>query len=976
MTPTDLTPREFVACPGRMFALEQWHLLITALEMHRIHGVELVVAHILSVRDPLFELVRLYQLDGLLTIRSSLRMPSLISTLPYDANSETLWSNQIADFLDCLYEFRESAKFISFPDWDDLLLSGTSHRQFTPIAAILSNLSAMHPNSAVFVPKRFPGSLISLETMSSQNVSLHRLWTDGLRFSPTDPHPCNISKVILRPSMVSSVDLHYAHKLPYEKYEQIAVNSEELHFIEARNYNGEEFTLSSTLGRLVADRMNESFAAFLNRQQIPNSQPILRSLPQFELFLPTIMKCLMQIRSIVQNSARSHCFNVRQCWEVFPPIFDLFREEEGNYCVNVQTNWESFSCDGFGWTLWEGNCYKTFTFDLNFAEADALCKKFISHLMSILSEEENKLAKNLVNDGIMPVIGAGKEARQVGFWIGIKREGENGTWTDGSAVKFGRGLQDQPSPWDSEQNDINANAINSSICAEMLPRTGFWRQTPCDSVLVGAICKRKAVVDLDEGIPYKILLNQTVTGKGRLNINLEQKQKMLNTEQNLVEQINNNSDVKGWQATVHETFALMSDSSRGHVLGVMQPHKGGGGRSRRKRQAWPTQYQYPSNNQQQFEYSNQIYERYAAAAQYEYARHYQSPQQQYPQPQTPQNLNPEHMQELYKNAYSEYDKRELETALRGYFQYIALAYAQPKSIFPRHYDLRSKFPQCAPWIGLARDQGKCGACWAVATAAARDDRACIFLVLRNYLVFSNNPNLYSSTMDLISCIKEADGCNGGTPQMAWEYLEKYGYFTGEPVVNGSGCKPYVFPPLRTDPEKERKAPACSNHCQAGWKRMAIDKLSGRILPPGNETRYRTVIKTNHWGMDGFDGKLNCQGRSMAECYQTMLEGSERGIMAEIYYVGPVVATIDVYEDFYRYSKGIYRHTWGELKGGHAVKLIGWGEEMDADRTVQKYWLAVNSWNKWWGENGLFKIARGQNESGIEWRALDVGYIFF
>uniref|UniRef100_A0A183CU35 USP8_dimer domain-containing protein n=1 Tax=Globodera pallida TaxID=36090 RepID=A0A183CU35_GLOPA len=46
------------------------------------------------------------------------------------------------------------------------------------------------------------------------------------------------------------------------------------------------------------------------------------------------------------------------------------------------------------------------------------------------------------------------------------------------------------------------------------------------------------------------------------------------------------------------------------------------------------------------------------------------------------------MQQLYKNAYSEYDKRELETALRGYFQYIALAYAQPKSIFPRHYDLR------------------------------------------------------------------------------------------------------------------------------------------------------------------------------------------------------------------------------------------------------------------------------------------------
>lgn len=62
-------------------------------------------------------------------------------------------------------------------------------------------------------------------------------------------------------------------------------------------------------------------------------------------------------------------------------------------------------------------------------------------------------------------------------------------------------------------------------------------------------------------------------------------------------------------------------------------------------------------------------------------------------------------------------------------------------------------------------------------------------------------------------------------------------------------------------------------------------------------------------------------------------------------------------------------------GGHAVKLIGWGEQMQ-DGESQKYWLVVNSWNSWWGENGTFKIERGKNQSGLEWKALDVGYIFF
>jgi len=79
--------------------------------------------------------------------------------------------------------------------------------------------------------------------------------------------------------------------------------------------------------------------------------------------------------------------------------------------------------------------------------------------------------------------------------------------------------------------------------------------------------------------------------------------------------------------------------------------------------------------------------------------------------------------------------------------------------------------------------------------------------------------------------------------------------------------------------------------------------------------------------------------------------------------GPFEVAFQVYADFYSYASGVYKHTSGSYEGGHAVKLIGYGEE---DGT--KYWICANSWNTSWGEKGFFKILRGKNECGIEQQA--------
>lgn len=81
-----------------------------------------------------------------------------------------------------------------------------------------------------------------------------------------------------------------------------------------------------------------------------------------------------------------------------------------------------------------------------------------------------------------------------------------------------------------------------------------------------------------------------------------------------------------------------------------------------------------------------------------------------------------------------------------------------------------------------------------------------------------------------------------------------------------------------------------------------------------------------------------------------IPANEKAIMNEIYKNGPVEGAFIVYEDFPTYKSGVYSHHTGSALGGHAIRVLGWGEE-----NGEKYWLCGNSWNTDWGNNGFFKV---------------------
>jgi C1A family cysteine protease len=97
-----------------------------------------------------------------------------------------------------------------------------------------------------------------------------------------------------------------------------------------------------------------------------------------------------------------------------------------------------------------------------------------------------------------------------------------------------------------------------------------------------------------------------------------------------------------------------------------------------------------------------------------------------------------------------------------------------------------------------------------------------------------------------------------------------------------------------------------------------------------------------------------------------LTGNPAAMKEQLAACGALIACFLVYQDFFSYKTGVYRHVTGALAGGHCVTLVGYDD-------AQGCWIAKNSWNTSWGDGGFFRI--GYGECGIEtWQVEQVGAV--
>merc|ERR1711959_88252 len=202
-----------------------------------------------------------------------------------------------------------------------------------------------------------------------------------------------------------------------------------------------------------------------------------------------------------------------------------------------------------------------------------------------------------------------------------------------------------------------------------------------------------------------------------------------------------------------------------------------------------------------------------------------------------------------------------------------------------------------------------------------------------------------SAEDVCFCAS-SNGCGGGDITSPWEYIKSSGAVTGG-QYHGTGpfgeglCADFSLPhchhhgPQGKDPYPDENTPKCPTVNESPKCPTTCD--SSAKAPHGDFKSDKI----------GFHGEiLSVSGAD--NIAQAIMEG------------GPVETAFTVYSDFENYAGGIYHHVTGEMAGGHAVRIVGWGSE-----NGQKYWKVANSWNPYWGEKGYFRIRRGNNEGGIE-----------
>jgi KDEL-tailed cysteine endopeptidase len=223
----------------------------------------------------------------------------------------------------------------------------------------------------------------------------------------------------------------------------------------------------------------------------------------------------------------------------------------------------------------------------------------------------------------------------------------------------------------------------------------------------------------------------------------------------------------------------------------------------------------------------------------------------------------------------------------------------------------------------ASDQGACGSCWAFAatgTLEASLSRRFAFETYTNQVIALENSteseieqvardaeleaitlaNL--SVQELVDCDTSADqGCVGGNPLLAFFFIHRYG-------LTSAKNYPYV-----------------------GEQQLCRVR---KVAEPIATSKSWGILTSNH----------------------------EDNMELVLRWIGPVAVGVDGSDPtFLAYKSGIYDSQTCGQDANHALLIVGYGEEEQEDGSLQRFWIARNSWGESWGENGYVKVKRGNGQ---------------
>jgi len=263
------------------------------------------------------------------------------------------------------------------------------------------------------------------------------------------------------------------------------------------------------------------------------------------------------------------------------------------------------------------------------------------------------------------------------------------------------------------------------------------------------------------------------------------------------------------------------------------------------------------------------------------------------------------------------------------------------AMIPKSFDGRKVWEK---FLSPIKNQGYCGMCYATSTVGSLADRYALFT--------NNNIHVDLSASSMVMCLttdhtftanvtifgrdkledfrkqeietRKQFACDGNTLYNAAKYL----FVKGVPTTE---CIPDK---LVSNITRNENLPFCED-----VQGVQFDTCADKVT---SQKYYRAlrVYKINYEEND--------------------INTTEKQIMYDIYKWGPISAGFLMHDDFLKDYDGKTIYTKkgvGNPKIGHAIRIVGWGEEENQSKEVIKYWICANSWSDEWGENGYFKIQR-------------------
>ena len=203
-----------------------------------------------------------------------------------------------------------------------------------------------------------------------------------------------------------------------------------------------------------------------------------------------------------------------------------------------------------------------------------------------------------------------------------------------------------------------------------------------------------------------------------------------------------------------------------------------------------------------------------------------------------------------------------------------------------------------------KDQAQCGSCWAFSATETVESAWAI----------AGNDIKEFSPQQLVSCDTVDQGCNGGLPSNAFDYIKSTGGMcldSDYPYTSGSGD-------------------------------------SGKCTSP---LPAHTMGTISEWGYS----TPKCQG------FKACTEDADATIAALKQY-GPISIAVDASQwSSYKGNSMVMTSAScsnSPRKMDHAVQLVGYNADADTP-----YWIVRNSWASSWGNDGFIFLAMGDNTCG-------------